>query len=74
MCVSIGGWGGGCLTWGGGAASPPAVGAVTRVGARPAGAALRPGPPYSIRPRCLRAASAPGGAAIYREAALKKDF
>lgn len=38
------------------------------------GAARRPGPPYSIRPRCFRAASAPGGAAIYREAALKKDF
>lgn len=39
-----------------------------------AGAARRPVPPYSIRPRFLRAASAPGGAAIYREAALKKDF
>lgn len=35
---------------------------------------LSPGPPYSIRPRCLRAACAPGGAAIYRESALEKDF
>lgn len=58
--------GGGGLTWGGGGAACPPAWERRHAWER--------GAPYPGRPRCLRAASAPGGAAIYREAALKKDF